>query len=358
MARMTAVSKEDEVTVLREASGMVARLVGLGAEEGFVKETLAKIKEPSDWSRQFAEVADRFQKLADVAKIEYARIFYYMQASCYYHIAEMYIALPNEEKQGLHASMVNAYAKARAYFAYPTEDVLIPYAGGKLKGYFRTLRGIKKAPCVILIRGADACREIELHALSNSLLDRGIFTLAIDLPGQGDQRFGGMHMTADYEKPVGAVVDYLATRSDVDADRIGVWGMSFGGFIAPKAAGLEKRIKACVSLSGFFSLEEFELPLTAKLNCMNNMKIADEQGWVVGRKEYTLKNVIQEFPCPLLVVTGSEDKVVPAAQAVKIFDNAPEPKALKVYEGAGHCVFYQKPEVLSFIADWMKEHLN
>ena len=41
-----------------------------------------------------------------------------------------------------------------------------------------------------------------------------------------------------------AVVDYLETRSDVDLSRIGIWGVSLGGYFAPRAAALEKKIKA------------------------------------------------------------------------------------------------------------------
>jgi 2,6-dihydroxypseudooxynicotine hydrolase len=349
---------KQDAAVLHESSAMIFRLVGLGAEEGVARETLARIKSQSDWCPQFVAVAERYEALAEAAKTEYARIFYYMQATAYYHIAEMTLYQTSPEKKQAHSRMVDAYAKARVDFAYPTEDVLIPFAGGQLKGYFRHLRGIEKAPCVILVRGADACREIELHALSTALLDQGLFTLAVDLPGQGDQRFGGMKMTADFEKSVSAVVDYLETRSDVDADRIGIWGMSFGGFIAPKAAALEPRIKACVSLSGFFDLSEFELPLSAKLNCMANMKFADEEQWLEGRKAYTLEDVISGLPSPLLVVAGADDWIIPIANSVKIHDMDPGEKTLKVYDNAGHCVFYHRPEVLPYISGWLKDQLR
>ena len=51
-----------------------------------------------------------------------------------------------------------------------------------------------------------------------------------------------------------AVVDWLETRRDVDAARIGLWGVSLGGYYAPRAAAFEKRIKACIALSGPYEL--------------------------------------------------------------------------------------------------------
>ena len=46
------------------------------------------------------------------------------------------------------------------------------------------------------------------------------------------------------------MVDWIETRSDLDAARIGLWGVSLGGYYAPRAVAFEKRIKACIALSG------------------------------------------------------------------------------------------------------------
>jgi fermentation-respiration switch protein FrsA (DUF1100 family) len=66
---------------------------------------------------------------------------------------------------------------------------------------------------------------------------------------------------------------------------------------------------------------------------------------------------MRNFSCPLLVVTGREEKVVPVPQSQKIFDQAPQPKEIRIYEGFGHCVYYEEPAVLPYIAGWMSEKL-
>ena len=50
-----------------------------------------------------------------------------------------------------------------------------------------------------------------------------------------------------------AVLDFVATRRDLDSSRIGMWGVSLGGYYAPRAAAFDERIKACIALGGPFN---------------------------------------------------------------------------------------------------------
>ena len=65
-----------------------------------------------------------------------------------------------------------------------------------------------------------------------------------------------MKLRHDFEKPVGAVIDALSRRPEIDAARIGIWGRSFGGYAAPRAASFEHRLKACISIGGFYDMGE------------------------------------------------------------------------------------------------------
>ena len=80
---------------------------------------------------------------------------------------------------------------------------------------------------------------------------RGIATLVFDGPGQGEGEYD-FAIRGDYEVAVKAVVDFVETRGDLDTARIGLWGVSLGGYYAPRAAAFEKRIKACIALGGPF----------------------------------------------------------------------------------------------------------
>ena len=82
-------------------------------------------------------------------------------------------------------------------------------------------------------------------------LARGMATLVFEGPGQGEAQYD-FPIRGDYEVPVKAVLDYIETRRDLDAARIGMWGVSLGGYYAPRAAAFDKRIKACIALGGPF----------------------------------------------------------------------------------------------------------
>src|SRR5260370_7372530 len=95
--------------------------------------------------------------------------------------------------------------------------------------------------------GLDSAKE-EMDDYENRFLARGLATLAFDGPGQGEAEYD-FALCPEYEKLVKAVFDYLATRSDVDHLRAGIWGVSLGGYYAPRAAAFEKPLKTCVAPS-------------------------------------------------------------------------------------------------------------
>lgn len=352
-----ALTEKQKNSLLEWGKAGVVRQSGMGADKEELKETYAKIGTLAQWCPEFSKLAFKHEQMGDEAEEPATKAAHYLKAAAYYHIGEMFIYGDNEEKRSTYRRMVAVYARATKYLPSVTDLVEIPFGDFTLSAYFRHVPSVKKAPCVILVRGVDAAKEAELHLLGESLLKQRIHTLAIDLPGQGEARFRGLKMSSEFEKPVAAAVDYLLFRSDVDGSRIGLWGMSFGGFIAPRAAALEKRIKACISLGGCYSLDEFDVMLTVTLNCINNMKITEKE-WPQKRKEYSLEGFIQKLSRPLLVVNGSADVVFPIAQSTKIYDKAPGPKDLKVYDGYAHCVFYELPEALTYMATWMKQQLT
>jgi hypothetical protein len=73
----------------------------------------------------------------------------------------------------------------------------------------------------------------------------------IDTPGTGEPlRLRNVPSRPDYEVPTTAIVDYLVTRPDIDPERIGLLGISLGGYYAPRGASFEHRIKACAAWGG------------------------------------------------------------------------------------------------------------
>ena len=129
-----------------------------------------------------------------------------------------------------------------------------PIDGKTLAGILRKPKGVDKPPVVVMAVGLDSTKE-ETDAYEVPFLARGIATLVFEGPGQGEAQYD-FPIRGDYEVPVKAVLDYVETRRDLDTARIGMWGVSLGGYYAPRATAFEKRIKACIALGGPFEFAE------------------------------------------------------------------------------------------------------
>ena len=87
--------------------------------------------------------------------------------------------------------------------------------------------------------------------MEDGFLRRGMATFTFDGPGQGETWFQG-GMIVDFERATSAVIDYLDKLSQVDANRLGVFGPSMGGYLAPRSAACDTRIKACTFAGGMY----------------------------------------------------------------------------------------------------------
>jgi dipeptidyl aminopeptidase/acylaminoacyl peptidase len=190
-------------------------------------------------------------------------------------------------------------------------------------------------------------------------LARGMATLTFDGPGQGEGEYD-FAIRGDYEAVVKAVVDFLETRSDVDAGRLGLWGVSLGGYYAPRAAAYEKRVKACIALSGPFDWAEFfdKLPDLTRDTFRVRAKASTDAEARAHAATLTLKQAAKEITCPLFVMAGKLDRLVPWQEAEKLAAAASGPVVRCFIEDGNHVannrVYRYRPQS----ADWMARQLG
>ena len=126
-------------------------------------------------------------------------------------------------------------------------------------------------------------------------------------------------LSSDYlprAEPRGEVRDRVANCGTPRYCRNTPYPSCVGGYLAPVAVAFEKRVKALITLGGFYSLAEFEYPLPPILNLQTDMKISAVE-WPVRIKDFTMDGIIGKINCPTLVVNGSADKVMPISQTYK-----------------------------------------
>jgi 2,6-dihydroxypseudooxynicotine hydrolase len=288
------------------------------------------------------------------------------RAGVYYHFAKFLFVHKPDELRAAHAKAVACRNAALPLLDPPGERVAIPYEGGHLYGNLRkptnaarsSLAGAARPPVVIMCMGLDSAKE-EMEAYEVTFLARGMATLAFDGPGQGEGEYD-WPLRGDYEAVVKAVVDCVEARSDVDAARVGLWGVSLGGYFAPRAAAFEKRVKACIALSGPFDWHAAwpQLPALSQ----ETFRVRSKSKTLADAHEYTrqlsLVGVAKNITCPLFVVAGQQDRLVPWQDAARLAEEASGPVEKLFIEDGNHVANNRGYKYRPQTADWMAARLG
>ena len=278
-------------------------------------------------------------------------------AACF-HFGKFLFADYPDEMKAAHARAVACRTDALPYLRPAGERVAIPYDGIALQANLRRPDGIARPPVVVMAMGLDSAKE-EMDSNERVFLDRGLATLCFDGPGQGEAEYE-RGICPEYERPVGAVLDWLAGRDDVDAARIGLWGVSMGGYYAPRAAAHDRRIKACVALTGPFDLAEIwhDLPgLTRETFVARSRAGSAEAAFAVAQR-MTLKDCAHDIACPLHIVAGALDRVIPAEHAHRLAAAASGPVTMTHVADGSHVVNNRPYSYRPQTGDWMAAMLG
>ena len=280
-----------------------------------------------------------------------------MRAAIYYHFAKFVFVQDPQQMRAAHMKAVECYRDALPLIRPPGERVAIDFSDQEL---FGVLRKPKESNCPVLVMapGLDSTKE-ELHAYEDAFLNRGIAVLAIDGPGQGEAEYE-IPICGDYERAARAVVDWIEERNDLDAERIAIWGVSLGGYYAPRAAAYEKRFKACIALSGPFDWGQIwdGLPELTRDTFRARSHSADENEARRNAAKLTLKDAAKEITCPIFIVAGRQDRLVPASHAEMLAKAVSGPVELLMVEDGGHNANNRPYRYRSRSADWLAERFG
>ena len=148
--------------------------------------------------------------------------------------------------------------------------------------------------------------------------------------------------------------------ADLDRDHIGLWGVSLGGYYAPRAVAFEKRIKACIALSGPFDWSDLWLglnELSRETFRVRSHSKTLEDARRVG-ETLTLKNVAGNITCPLFIVAGKQDRIVPWQDGEKLAKAARGPVEFLLLDDGNHVANNRGYRWRTQSADWMARQLG
>ncbi len=335
-----------------------ARFVANGTSYPDFQATLARITRWDDWCREWGRTARHYEQLAETAEADGRLVTAgeaWRRAALCWHWGKFVFTDHPEEQRAAHERTVACFRRGAGALSPPAEPVRVPYAGSTLAAYLRVPPGPPK-PVVIMIPGLDSVKE-ELQATAEHLLRRGLAVIAIDGPGQGESEYE-FPIEPAYERVTTAVADYLKGRDDIDPDRIGVFGVSLGGYYAARSAAYEPRVLATVALAGPYrwDLDWDILPAQTRTTFQVRSGAASPAQARERAAALTLEDAAARITRPLLVAAGGRDRLVPPYHAERLAREAPGAELL-MYPDGSHGLTNHAFESRAAMADWLAARL-
>ena len=337
------------------------RFVSNGVTLADFEDVTRSLASYDDWCRAWSQRARMHEEIGReaLARRHFLTAGEALQrAGVYYHFAAFLFVHDVGQMQAAHIQAVACRRAALPHLQPPGERVEIPYAGSTLAGILRKPGVDARPPVMVMAMGLDSTKE-EMDAYEQPFLARGIATLAFDGPGQGEAQYA-FAIRGDYEVPVKAVIDYVETRADLDASRLGMWGVSLGGYYAPRAAAFDKRIAACIALGGPFDFGAAwkGLPQLTRDAFRVRSHCKSEEEARERAAALSLNGIAQNITCPLFIVNGREDRIIPAADAERLAREAQGPVELMMIEDGNHIANNRPYRWRAQSADWMAAQLR
>jgi 2,6-dihydroxypseudooxynicotine hydrolase len=336
-----------------------SRLIANGVAYNDFMRITSSLERWDDWLDAWRAAADghrvRAEEARDAGRDVTARDAFLLATACY-HFAKFVWVLDAERNHECTRAAIECLAAAHAIDDPTFERLEAPLDGAAIFGNLRRPAGVERAPLVILIPGLDSTKE-EFPNLERVFLDRGMATLSMDGPGQGESGFA-LDIRPDYEAAVAAMLDAVGERDDVDLDLVGACGVSMGGYYAPRAAAFEPRIRAVIGISGPYDMSANwdNLPSLTRETLRHHTGASSDDDARSRAAQLNLAGVAERITQPALIMTGKLDRLIPWEDTKRIADEIPGARWVLYDDGTHVCnniPFLHRP----LIGDWMAEQL-
>ncbi len=337
-----------------------------GVTAGDFERITGQLERWADWCAAWSAVAGDYEQLGrEALTAGHLRSAgaHLSRAALYYHFAKFLFVEDPGQMRSAHMNAVRCLTDALPYLDPPGRRVEIPFDGSRMVGVLRLPAEEESPdhsgwPVVIMIPGLDSTKE-ELATTEELFLERGLATFSVDGPGQGEAEYD-LAIRPDWEVPGAAIIDRLEAEPGLDSRRIAVWGVSLGGYYAPRMASGDERVQACVALAGpyDFATAWDQRPVLTREAFRVRSKAADEQSARALARQLTLAGRAEQIYCPLLAVMGKQDRLIPWQQAERLVREAGGPAELLLLEQGNHGCANLAPFHRYQTADWVADVLG
>jgi esterase FrsA len=365
----------DEIKSETLARAQTGAYPTLGIQPADASDALGRIKtrDPDEWAAAWSAVADGYMAKARAASDPKEADANYLRAWRLYYFGQ-WPSPTSAGKQVSYQHAVEAYLLHAKYFDPPLEVVRIPFEGKEIVGYLRLPKNTARpVPLVLAISGLDSRKETVAETYA-AALPEGLGFFAVDSPGTGEAPRKASE-TADvmYSR----VLDYLATRPEIDKNRIVVHGQSFGAYWAAKLAHTEaNRLLGAVTQSppihrtfqaDFFRsrmyTREYLFDAVPASLFVYGMKTIDELTAFLPKMSLQTQGLLGKPTAPILVVGGTKDTQVPIDDLELLMNSGSGPREAWINPVGGHmgrtATDWPDPAIFrKVILPWEMRHLS
>jgi esterase/lipase len=342
--------EEIKTEAVRRAEVGQYPLIGLNASD--VSEALKSVhtKDKDEWAAAFMGVADRYMNEAkSLEKTDPAKANAdYIRAWRLYSFGRWPIpASPG--KQRSYEKALEAFRAHAQFMDPPLEIVKIPFEGKEIIGYLRLPKDAKgPVPLVFAVNGLDSRKE-DLAESFSAILPFGVGYLAVDGPGTGQNP---IKVSENAERVLSRVLDYIATRPEIDKNRVAMHGVSWGAYWATKMAIVERaRLKGASAQSpptDKFFQKEFLMnslignreylfdQVPALMAIFDNVTTIDQMAEELPKISLVKQGLLGKPMAPMLILAGQKDTQVPIEDIYLLMSSGDVPKTAWVNPQGGH----------------------
>lgn len=331
-----------------------------------------------DWKREFLQLAERALARAQQLK-----------AAFYFRSAEFFMLPSDPDKRPTRQRFLEL---ARSAYGLSTDDLqAVPYGDGDQQGYLPAYRFTPDLPkgAIVFFGGFDSYIE-ELIPIGFFLRNAGFEVVLFEGPGQGGAlEDAGLPMTSEWEKPVGAVLDYFGL------DRVTLLGLSLGGYFALRAAAFEPRVRRAIAFDIYDFLACNLHQTNSAMRNLVNLGLTLEAGPVVNAllgagaqrkpviewglqqgmhvtgtrspfdylqeiRRYSTADISARIEQDVLLLAGAEDHYVPLSMFYRQIEALTRVRSLtarlfkKAEHAQNHCQLGNVGLALRVIVDWLE----
>jgi len=342
------------------------RYLNAGVDLDRIRRVVARITNWYQWCSEWSVEGERLEMLAEKAleqgNTHSAKVFFHEAAGCF-HVGQHFFYIGPEQKNRAECRLRKNYERAINLCNNNDKPIRIdiPFRGVLIPGYLR-LSDRPNRPLIIFINGMDNLKEIELHHYGNMFTSAGFNTFAFDGPGQGEM-WQDMKFIPDYEKAVSAIIDWFEENNiyNIDLQKIATLGWSLGGYLSPRAAAFDKRIRCAIGSGG--PADARFLTNKMKVNPLLLTGIPHLVGAETYDESLELFDIdIETAPPmerPLLIFHSGKDRLIPDGKehADTFMKWAKGEKELKYYPDGTHVCANYLDETDAYMIDWLRKHL-